>query len=69
MPMLQKVLMEVVTKSYAKRRLHILLIKHNCKGKVIMDGACDHNDLANIVDQQLKSVRKAGRINTCLIPA
>ena len=69
MPMLQKVLMEVVTKSYAKPRLHILLIKHNCKGKVIMDGACDQNDLANIVDQQLRSVRKAGRIKTCLIPA
>ena len=67
--MLQKVLMEVVTKSYAKRRLHIPLIKHNCKGKVIMDGVCDHNDLANIVNQQLRSVRKAGRIKTCLIPA
>ena len=69
MPMLQKVLMEVVTKSYAKQRLHIPLIKHNYNGKVIMDGVCDHNDLANIVDQQLRSVRKAGRIKTCLIPA
>jgi hypothetical protein len=69
MPMLQKVLMEVATKSYAKRRLHIPLIKHNCKNKVIMDGDCDHNDLAYIVDQQLKSVRKAGRTKTYLIPA
>jgi hypothetical protein len=44
MPMLQKVLMEVATECYARRRLHILLIKHNCKDKVIMDGGYDHND-------------------------
>ena len=69
MPMLQKVLMEVVTECYVKRRLHIPIIKHNCKDKVIMDGGCDHNDLAKIVDQQLKSVLRVGRTKTYLIPA
>ena len=67
--MLQKVLMGVAIECYVKRRLHIPLIRHNCKNKVIMDGGSDHNDLANIVDQQLRSVRKAGRTKTYLIPA